>query len=232
MTAGAEVPKNPHSLVWGELSEDAREALKWFALMAMTCDHVGKLILGDSVAGLNELGRVAFPIFAFVFGYNLAQRGEALALRRAMPRLLLVGSVSQVIWYYLIGPLPLNIMFTLALGAWLAWPELTRWRNVEEGAVIAFVAIAGLVCDYSWLGIGMVTLACRMHQLNPPVALALWAITTASMWVFNQTFWTMMALPIVALAHLWRWPVPRLRWFFYAYYPAHLGVIALLVNKT
>ena len=67
----------------------ARELLKWIALLAMTGDHVAKVVLGGYVPVVSELGRIAFPLFALVMACNLAQPGAD--LRKSIRRLALWG---------------------------------------------------------------------------------------------------------------------------------------------
>jgi hypothetical protein len=42
------------------LGSGARELLKWIALLAMTGDHVAKVVFGGYVPVVSELGRIAF----------------------------------------------------------------------------------------------------------------------------------------------------------------------------
>jgi len=49
--------------------------IKWLALAAMTCDHVNKTILAGSVPVLTWFGRIALPLFVFVFACNLSRPG-------------------------------------------------------------------------------------------------------------------------------------------------------------
>lgn len=67
-------------------SSGARELLKWIALLAMTGDHVAKVVFGGYVPVVGELGRIAFPLFALVMACNLARPGAD--LRRSIRRLL------------------------------------------------------------------------------------------------------------------------------------------------
>jgi hypothetical protein len=68
------------------LGSGARELLKWIALLAMTGDHVAKVVFGGYVPVVSELGRIAFPLFALVMACNLAQPGPTCASRSAGSR--------------------------------------------------------------------------------------------------------------------------------------------------
>ena len=59
------------------LNDGQLEALKWLALVSMLVDHFGRYAFGlgtDSWAF--AIGRLAFPLFAFVLASNLARPGE------------------------------------------------------------------------------------------------------------------------------------------------------------
>lgn len=59
------------------ISNGAVESLKWLALVAMTSDHVNKIIFKSQLPLMSEFGRIAMPLFGMVLAYNLA-RPEAL----------------------------------------------------------------------------------------------------------------------------------------------------------
>src|SRR5258706_8198510 len=105
----------------------ALSALKWFALVAMTLDHVNTYLLG-SRPDLYAIGRLAFPLFACVFGFKIGRPapGKPVGLqRRTVLLLLTAAATAQLPYSYLHGggPWPLNVMglFLVALCAvwWL-----------------------------------------------------------------------------------------------------------------
>jgi hypothetical protein len=52
-------------------------------------------------------------------------------------------------------------------------------------------------------------------------------LATASLALINGNFAALAALPLIWGASRVDLPIPRLRWVFYAFYPAHLSLIAL-----
>lgn len=60
------------------MTSSGRELLKWIALVFMTFDHVVKALLDGYVPVLSELGRIAFPVFALIMAFNLAQPSNRL----------------------------------------------------------------------------------------------------------------------------------------------------------
>jgi hypothetical protein len=202
------------------VTSSARELLKWLAVILMTGDHVSKVIYGGYVPGLSEAGRVAFPLFALVMAYNLAQPGADVV--KSVRRLAVWGAIAQPVHALTFGYwLPLNILLTFALCTAAVYAVGRR-----KWIVLAFAAaILPLFVDYQWAGVGFVLLAYwafrwrRFWPLVPAFGAICW---------FNGNLWALAAIPVaVGLSHT-AWPVPRGRWAFYGYYVAHLACIALL----
>lgn len=202
------------------MTSSARELLKWLAVILMTGDHVAKVIYGGYVLGLSEAGRVAFPLFALVMAYNLAQPGADVG--KSVRRLALWGVIAQPVHALTFGYwFPVNILLTFALCAAAVYASGQRkWI----GLVLA-AAILPLFVDYQWAGVAFVLLAWFGFRTGRPV-LVLAAF--APLCAFNANLWALAAIPVaVWLSHA-TWAVPRGRWAFYGYYVAHLACIGLL----
>ena len=48
---------------------------------------------------------------------------------------------------------------------------------------------------------------------------------TASLYLINRNHWALAALPVIFAALYFDIRMPRWRYVFYAYYPAHLGLL-------
>lgn len=202
------------------MTSSARELLKWLAVILMTGDHVAKVIYGGYVPGLSEAGRVAFPLFALVMAYNLAQPGVDLG--KSVRRLALWGVIAQPVHALTFGYwLPLNILLTFALSALVIYAVDRR----ESSVVVMAAGVLPLVVDYQWAGVGFVLLAWLGFRTGRPL---LTLAAFAPLCVFNGNLWSLAAIPVaVGLSHM-AWPLPRGRWAFYGYYVAHLACIGLL----
>lgn len=98
------------------MTSGGRELVKWLALLFMTGDHTLKILHLGYVPVIAELGRMAFPLFALVFAYNLAQPGADVA--KLIKRLFLWGLVATPIAAIAFNrALPLNILLSFALAA-------------------------------------------------------------------------------------------------------------------
>ncbi|MCU1122523.1 TraX family protein [Stenotrophomonas sp. Sm3147] len=206
------------------MTSSAREVLKWLAVVLMTCDHVAKAIYGGYVPGLSEAGRVAFPLFALVMAYNLAQPGADAV--KSVRRLAMWGLIAQPVHALAFGYwLPLNILLTFALCAAAIYAAGQR-----KWVVLAFAAaVLPAFVDYQWAGVGFVLLAwLAFHRqqcwlLVPAFAAICW---------FNGNLWALAAIPVALGLSRVAWPVPRGRWAFYGYYVGHLaclGLVALIL---
>ncbi|HEL4242961.1 conjugal transfer protein [Stenotrophomonas maltophilia] len=202
------------------MTSSARELLKWLAVILMTGDHVAKVIYGGYVPGLSEAGRVAFPLFALVMAYNLAQPGADVI--KSVRRLVLWGAIAQPVHALVFGYwLPLNILLTFALSAAAVYAASRR-----NWIVLAFAAaVLPAFVDYQWSGVGFVLLAWLGFRTGLPLLIL---TAFAPLCAFNGNLWALAAIPVaVGLFHA-AWAVPRGRWAFYGYYVGHLACLGLL----
>jgi hypothetical protein len=224
------------------MSDGTIEALKWLALILMTGDHINKYLLGGTVPALFAAGRLALPLFSFVLAFNLARPGTLAsgAYTRTAKRLALFAAIATLPFIGLGGLgwgwWPLNILATLFLVTCaMHLIELGGAPRLALATLLFF--IGGAFVEFWWPGLAM-TLGAWGYARRPRFgALALWICATAALaftgWLIarvpmSQGLWSLAALPVIfAGAHV-RLHVPRLRWIFYAYYPAHLGVLWLV----
>ena len=87
--------------------------LKIIALISMVCDHTGYIIFGG-FAFMNYIGRLAFPIFAFLITEGYIHTSN---FKKYFSRLLIFAVISQLPYILLFNNgFTLNILFTLTLG--------------------------------------------------------------------------------------------------------------------
>ncbi len=214
-----------------QIPAGALEALKWIALMAMTIDHVNKYLLNWSHPWMFALGRLAFPLFALILAYKLSQVPDAeraQVAKRVALRLLAVGAVAtvpfiaagqiQYSWWW-----PLNVLLTLAGSAGMVWAmEQRRWAL----AALVFVTV-GAVAEFFWPGLLMFVAAYRYFKRATPLSLFGIVLGVAMLSAINGNHWALAGLALFGLAAAVpaSIQVPRLKRFFYAFYPLHLAAL-------
>lgn len=215
--------------------------LKLIALICMTIDHIG-LILLPRYTVLRVIGRLAFPIYAFMIAEGCR---HTRSMGRYLASLLSVAAVCQVAYFVTLGWLEMCIMVTFSLSVGLCW--LLRTAREKKSILFGMLALLGLVAvffltdilpllipqtgysiDYGFLGVVLpvVVYLCKDRKLQLLGTTVVLAVLAASAGWAVQWF-SLLALPLLALygGHRGR---GQLKWLFYAYYPLHLGAIWML----
>ena len=225
------------------ISNNSLTAMKLIGTVAMLIDHFNAFVNPDYNQILFEIGRIAFPLFALVLGYNLA-RTPSDKIPKIMLRLLMFGILATPIYIILSSGLqhwwPLNILFTLGLATTIVYllslPTYNRWAvTARMTAILLFAVIGGLV-DYLWLGPALVIVVWRLFSGISAVESTILQVLLLGLFgllcVMNDSLATLLVLPIIYLAIVTCQNIrlPRMKWFFYWFYPGHL--VALLLIKT
>ncbi len=230
------------------LSIDAT-VMKFIALVAMTVDHIGYFILPD-VAELRILGRLAYPIFAYMIVEGCEHTKNKL---RYFLNVLGVGLVCSVASFWTEGSLYQSIMITFACAILLifvmkyveATSRLGGTLQADAAKLAAVVVTVlvycfasgkitpGLQVDYGFLGIATPVLVAlgqsRLQRLLLlGVGLTLLAVSMGGVQIFS-----LASLCLLALYNGRRRRGASLtKGFFYAYYPLHLAVIYGIAQMT
>ena len=213
--------------------------LKIIALIAMTCDHVG-LQLFPQATILRIIGRIAFPIFAYMIAEGCQYTHNRKKYLLAMWGL---AATCQLVYYFAMGSLYMSVLVSFSLAIGLIY-LIDREKNRSSHAYLApLAALCGIffLCrvlpdlisstdyaiDYGLWGVLLPVLVYFEKEKsgklrNFAICLALIALEYGGIQWFS-----LAAVPLLALYNGKRGK-HKMKNLFYIYYPAHLVVIYLL----
>lgn len=213
--------------------------LKLIAIVSMTVDHVGKIFFPGNMA-MAVIGRIAFPLFAYCLVVGCLYTRD---YGRYILRLTIFALISQPLYNLAFHPtwaefwqefFSLNIFFTLIAGV-MAVQALMNFRQNWWMLLIALAMELLIGLDYGLYGIilMMIFYLCRNNSLLSALVVFMWMAISGIPGDFvhigplglDRQFFAVLALPLIYLhtnVH------PKInRYFFYAFYPAHLLLIFL-----
>lgn len=223
--------------------------LHLLAMGLMLCDHICLALMPDRV-WMTCVGRLAFPIFAFLVAEGFVRTRSRARYAR---RLLIFALVSEVPFDLLAAGRPVypfhqNVLwpFLIALGCM----QLLEWAKadsrpaarlvVSAGAVLGgFLAGTAFMVDYFGPGVWTVLVFYffrgdgwrqRLGQLLCLLLLNGWLLAGQTVLLGGLAL-PIQAFAVLALPFIWLYrgrqgPHGRtVRWLFYGFYPAHLLVL-------
>ena len=227
--------------------------LKYIALISMTIDHIGAVLLTPGSAAYaiaRAYGRIAFPIFCFLLVEGFFHTSNHNAY---LKRLFCFALISEIPFDMAFYHFPAerqprilfchqNIFFTLALG-FLAMYFIERFRS-RVPTLCPVIAIAAVLAsqllrfDYGALGIMVILLfyACRQFYswMPKPFAytFALTPLLVSGSW---ERLFILIPIPLFLFyngqrghAVPGRRAFPGEKYFFYWYYPCHLLLLSCI----
>ena len=209
------------------------------------------VITDSGVGGLRTLARVAFPLFAFFIAVGASYTKN---IKKYLLRLLAFALVSEVPFDLAFFGTWLefsyqNVFFTLLLGLLCIYVYQTLRPKLTVLAVL-FVLVAAfsaeylLCCDYGFTGVACIFLFYLFLHMDAPfrhigivfacftVALVPGAVNIGDLAVpfFAVNKYELFAVAAAPLMLLYNGEKGFYmnRWFFYAFYPAHLLLLGLI----
>lgn len=216
--------------------------LKIIAIVGMTLDHIG-IVLGGYMpfwaqCALYALGGLTFPIMAFLLCEGFRHTKN---VKKYMLRLLGFAVITQIPYQWALMK-QLNVLFTLLLGLLAIYLTSKIKSPLASGLIIVGFTAVTIVCDWGLIGVPMVLLYYyvknRRAKLVLPILLPMALIGTGSvvallygqLFVLPQLLYVLIGctLTIPLLASYNGQRGRPMRYFFYAYYPAHIAVLGLV----
>ena len=211
------------------IADGTLEALKWLGLVLMTADHVNKFLFNERLPFVFDAARLVMPLFGFVLAYNMARPNARAsgAYTRTARRLAVFGLTATLPFVVIVGWWPLNVMFMLLLAVAIIW-LLDGGSALQRIAAAALFIGAGAFVEFWWFGVASCVAAWAYCRRPTAGRALLWVLATAALEVVNGNLWALAAVPVVfAAAHV-DLQMPRVRGFFYLYYPGHLCALLAL----
>ena len=229
--------------------------LHLLAMGLMLCDHLwATMVTGND--WLNCIGRIAFPIFAFMLAEGAY---HTRSMKKYALRLLIFAAVSEIpfnlvaggSWFY---PLHQNVLWTFLMGLLLIWwNERVKasgkwWKRGLIGmlsVIIGYLAGALSFCDYGYAGVLTVLMFYFFRGNTPAYRLAqlVWLVWInfvelggigREITLIGQTvFLARQGFAVLALIPIWLYRGKQglhgkvLQYLYYAFYPVHLLVLGL-----
>ncbi len=213
------------------------ELLKLLAVAFMAIDHINSIIYGRELLWMMCIGRMAFPLFCFVAAYNYEYHVRH--IKKYLMLLFGFGIVSQPFYSWAMDNMQLNVFFTLGLGVLAIWIYDKRqllfgrfnpiFRALIWLLIVVLFGAVGYFADYYQAGI--ILIPCIVLWLRHKDDLILFTVLLATMAGNFFQFFSIFALlsyPLIWLVASWNVSIKRLpRYFYYAFYPAHLALLKL-----
>lgn len=199
--------------------------LKWIAIVTMLTDHVGAVLFPDEVV-FRVIGRIAFPIFCYLLveGFFYTRNVHRYMLRLGIFALLSEIPYDLAFYRKYLFLRSQNVFFTLLIGVGLLYileKNKGRWIQVVE--ILLAMWLAGIFgTDYAGKGILLIVIFYYLRGQKEKVLLC------GAVWNWIPLFTGVQKWGVLAMPFLWLYNGergPRMKYFFYAFYPVHLLIL-------
>lgn len=226
------------------MESNRNDILKLIAVITMTVDHIGALFF-PQLTFLRMIGRLAFPIFAYQIALGFQKTSDK---NRYIGRMLLWAIITIWPFYeFSMGitgnPMYQNVLFTFFF-------SLVVLRFLEKGQPILLVTCGilpivileqfGITLDYGLYGVGVVLV---FYLLKDQALQMLGVFLVTLGYLFLRmvprgvpvlailTNIQLLSVFAVLLIHRnWKVRIRLPKYFFYAFYPVHMGILVLIHN--
>lgn len=212
--------------------------LKLLALILMTLDHIGAYLL-PQVLWLRIVGRLAMPIFAFMIAEGCRYTKSRI---KYLALLLVSALLYQIAAWFFMHSLEMCIMVTFFLSAVLifildmAQKKKSFWLWLLFAAAVIGVywicqylpgKVRGFSINYGFWGVMLPVLVYLGQKHWQNLILCAIGLAILSYGSHYLQWYSLLSLPLLALYSGKRgsW---KLKYFFYLYYPLHLGALYLI----
>lgn len=213
----------------------SRSFLKMVAMLSMLCDHIAFVLIPiDQFTRcyyiMRIIGRIAFPLFCFMLveGFIHTHSRKDYIIRLALFAFISEIPFDLVCSGRIIDWDDQNVMWTLLIGFivmyWLEKYESNtsiRLLIVFSGCILAYF----MNTDYSFLGVLIIAVLyfCRMNRIKGMLLMGILLVVQNMIEAF-----AVFAIPLILLYNPEKSNTHLPKYFFYAFYPAHLLILHII----
>jgi len=209
----------------------SQNQIKWLAVVLMLIDHIGFMIEAEP---MQIIGRLSFPMFAWVFARNWERRKAEDSPEKLINRLILFGNLAQIPYILLLTHLKMNILISFALVA----ITFDRVHKLTENKKIMAVIIGCISAEFLGVEYGWYSLICTLMMINFKGSggkrwWIAWLIINILYCISAKSSIQIFGILTPALLSLHdttkdKKPTIIEKKFFYYFYPIHLAGLAAL----
>lgn len=218
--------------------------LKIIALVSMFLDHAGK-ILGFGYPWINAIGRLAFPIFAYMIAEGCHYTKNR---KKYLLTIFLSATVFQAVYVFVSGSLYMNILFTFTFSIATIYciDYFKNTKKIKAFIILIFDVVAvvfvsvllpkilvgtDFTIDYGLLGIVLPVAIYIMPNKISKLICTTVVLSVMAIISYNLKWFALFSVGLLAMYNEKRGKY-NLKYIFYIFYPAHLVAlyaIAMLV---
>ncbi len=209
-------------------------SLKIIACVTMVLDHIKYAIPETTCFATQYLGRIAFPLFAFLVGEGYCHTSN---LKKYSKRLILFALISQIpfmLFRTLVGEWRmLNILFTLllGLGSIAVWDKFGK-KSIPIIALLVFLGKI-LRVDYGWYGVLSVFVLYLFRQRKIGREIAFLVLNTiyyyprlsSNMSLSLVISYSCTTIPVIFLLFYNGKLGRKTKYLYYLFYPIHMIIL-------
>ena len=215
-------------------------ALKIIAAAAMLLDHVG-LMFFPTNALLRIIGRLAFPIFAFMIAEGCKYTRSRL---RYFLQLFGLALGCQIVYFITDGSMYLSVLFTFSLAVLTIFALQYCKAKPSALTILLFVTAVAAVyllnqvleIDYGFFGCMLPVFVAAFQNTRfdkPLLNVAMLALGLVLLWLALGGFqlYALAAVPLL-LCYSGHRGKTKMKYFFYIFYPVHLALLQVIFWLT
>ena len=215
-------------------------ALKIIAAAAMLLDHVG-LMFFPANALLRIIGRLAFPVFAFMIAEGCKYTRNRL---RYFLQLFGLALGCQIVYFIADGSMYLSVLFTFSLAVLTIFA--LQYCKAKPGALPILLFVTAVVAvyvlnqifeiDYGFFGCMLPVFVAAFHNTRydkPLLSILMLALGLVLLWLALGGFqlYALAAVPLLLCYSGHRGKI-KMKYFFYIFYPVHLALLQVIFWLT